>query len=152
MRVADYVFGFVAEKLGCKAVFLVPGGGAMHLNDALAQNRDLAFIPNHHEQASSIAAEAYSRVSEKIGVVLVTTGPGATNAITGVAGAWIESVPLLIISGQVKRADMMGSSGVRQNRDGTNVDPLPSGRGAASCYERAARAGMGRYPARRTGC
>ncbi|MEC9412112.1 MAG: thiamine pyrophosphate-binding protein [Pseudomonadota bacterium] len=112
-RVADYIFARVAE-LGVKEVFLLPGGGAMHLVDALGQNPDIKFIPTHHEQAAAIAAEAYSRVNETLGVALVTTGPGATNALTAVAGAWIESVPLLIISGQVKRADMKADSGVRQ--------------------------------------
>lgn len=113
MRLADFVMDFVAKQ-GVTHVFLVPGGGAMHLNDALVQNKDLTFVPNHHEQASSIAAEAYARINGHLGVALVTTGPGGTNAVTGVAGAWIESVPLLIVSGQVKRADMMGNSGVRQ--------------------------------------
>lgn len=112
-RVADYIFARVAE-LGVKEVFLLPGGGAMHLVDALGQNPDITFIPTHHEQAAAIAAEAYSRVNETLGVALVTTGPGATNTLTAVAGAWIESVPLLIISGQVKRADMKADSGVRQ--------------------------------------
>lgn len=112
-RVADYIFSRVAET-GVKNVFLLPGGGAMHLVDALGQNPDLQFVPTHHEQAASIAAEAYSRVNETLGVALVTTGPGATNAVTAVAGAWIESVPLLIISGQVKRGDMKADSGVRQ--------------------------------------
>ena len=112
-RVADYIFATIA-KLGVKDVFLLPGGGAMHLVDALGQNKDLNFVPCHHEQAAAIAAEAYARVNEKIGVALVTTGPGATNTLTAVAGAWIESVPLLIISGQVKRADMKADTGVRQ--------------------------------------
>jgi len=113
MRVADYIFSCIA-KTGVKQVFLLPGGGAMYLVDALGQNADLEFIPTHHEQAAAIAAEAYARVNENIGVALVTTGPGALNTLTAVAGAWIESVPLLIISGQVKRADMMRDSGVRQ--------------------------------------
>jgi len=113
VRLADYVFTLLAKE-GLKAVFLVPGGGSMHLVDALGQNRDIAFIANHHEQASSIAAEAFARINGRLGCALVTTGPGGTNAITGVAGAWIESVPLLVLSGQVKRADMIGSSGVRQ--------------------------------------
>ena len=93
---------------------MVPGGGAMFLNDAIQSKKDLNFIANHNEQASSISAEAYSRVTENIGVAVVTTGPGSTNAITGVAGAWIESVPLLIISGQVKTSDLKANSGVRQ--------------------------------------
>jgi acetolactate synthase-1/2/3 large subunit len=112
-RVADYIFSFVAEQ-GVKFVFLVPGGGAMYLVDAVGQNRDIDFVPNHHEQASAIAAEAYARINGRLGCAVVTTGPGATNAVTGVVGAWIESVPLLIISGQVKRADLIGDSGVRQ--------------------------------------
>ncbi|OGV25854.1 MAG: acetolactate synthase [Legionellales bacterium RIFCSPHIGHO2_12_FULL_37_14] len=113
MRVADYIMSFlVAQRV--RHVFLLPGGGAMHLVDALGQNDELEAIPTHHEQAAGIAAEAYSRVIEHFGVLLVTTGPGGTNAITAVAGAWIESVPLLIISGQVKSADLMHDSGVRQ--------------------------------------
>ena len=113
MRLADYVFSFVADQ-GVSTVFLVPGGGAMYLADAAGQAEGLSFVPNHHEQASAIAAEAYSRINGHLGVALVTTGPGATNAITAVAGAWIESVPMLVISGQVKRADLKGDSGVRQ--------------------------------------
>jgi acetolactate synthase-1/2/3 large subunit len=106
MRLADYVMSFVARQ-GVKHVFLVTGGGAMHLNDALARCADLAFVCNHHEQASAIAAESYSKATNNLGVALVTTGPGGTNAITGVVGAWLDSTPMLIISGQVKRADRM---------------------------------------------
>lgn len=113
MRVADYVMQRVAEA-GVGHVFMVPGGGAMHLNDALGLRKDLEFVSTLHEQAAAIAAEAYARVTNNLGVALVTTGPGGTNAITGVAGAWLESTPCLIISGQVKRADLKGSSGVRQ--------------------------------------
>ncbi|MFG1428735.1 thiamine pyrophosphate-binding protein [Roseixanthobacter glucoisosaccharinicivorans] len=113
IRLADYVADFVAEA-GVKAVFLVPGGGNMFLADAFGNHSDLEYIPHHHEQAATIAAEAYSRITENIGVALVTTGPGGTNAITGVAGAWIDSVPLMVISGQVKRADLKGETGVRQ--------------------------------------
>lgn len=112
-RLADYVARFVAGQ-GVDCVFLVPGGGAMYLDDAFGNCPGLSYVANHHEQASSIAAEAYARINGRLGCALVTTGPGATNAITGCAGAWIESVPLLIISGQVKRADLMGGSGVRQ--------------------------------------
>ena len=113
VRLADYVFAFVAEQ-GVKSVFLVPGGGAMYLDDAVGTTPGLEFVPNHHEQASAIAAEAYSRINGRMGVAVVTTGPGGTNAVTAVAGAWIESVPMMIISGQVKRADIKGDSGVRQ--------------------------------------
>jgi acetolactate synthase-1/2/3 large subunit len=113
IRVADYVANFIKSQ-GVDTVFMVPGGGAMFLDDAIGLADGLDYVPNHNEQASSICAEAYSRVSENLGVAVVTTGPGATNAITGVAGAWIESVPLLMISGQVKRADLMTGTGVRQ--------------------------------------
>jgi acetolactate synthase-1/2/3 large subunit len=106
MRLADYVMRFVAGQ-GVKHVFLVVGGGAMHLNDALARSGELEYVCNHHEQASAIAAEAYAKTTNNFGVALVTTGPGGTNAITGLAGAWLDSTPCLFISGQVKRADRM---------------------------------------------
>src|SRR5664280_3419090 len=106
MRLADYVMRFIAQQ-GVKHVFLVTGGGAMHLNDALARCGDLTFVCNHHEQASAIAAENYSKATNNLGIALVTTGPGGTNAITGVAGAWLDSTPTLFLSGQVKRADRM---------------------------------------------
>ncbi|HWH56355.1 MAG TPA: thiamine pyrophosphate-binding protein, partial [Terriglobales bacterium] len=106
MRLADYVMQFVASQ-GVKHVFLVVGGGAMHLNDALARCPDLQYICNHHEQASAIAAEAYAKATNDLGVCMVTTGPGGTNAITGLAGAWCDSTPCLFLSGQVKRADRM---------------------------------------------
>ena len=112
-RVADYIADFIAD-IGVGHVFLLPGGGAMHLVDGVGKNERLKVVPCSHEQGASIAAEAYSRVNENIGVVMVTSGPGATNAITAVAGAWIESVPLMVISGQVKRADMMRGAPVRQ--------------------------------------
>ena len=112
-RVSDYIFDFLAEA-GIGHVFLLPGGGAMHLVDAVGKNENIEYIPTHHEQAAGIAAEAYSRIPGKLGCVLVTTGPGVTNVMTPVAGAWIDSVPLIVISGQVKRADLMGESGVRQ--------------------------------------
>ena len=113
VRVADYVLAFVAGQ-GVSTVFMVPGGGAMYLVDAAGTTPGLTVVPNHHEQASAIAAEAYARINGHLGVALVTTGPGATNAITAVAGAWIESVPMLVLSGQVKRADLKGDTGVRQ--------------------------------------
>ena len=86
VRLADYVLAFVAEQ-GVKSVFLVPGGGAMYLDDAVGTTPGLEFVPNHHEQASAIAAEAYSRINGRMGVAVVTTGPGGTNAVTAVAGA-----------------------------------------------------------------
>lgn len=112
IRGADYIANFLVQQ-GVKAVYLVPGGGNMHLTDAVGLAA-LETVPMHHEQACAMAAEAYSRVTEELGVALVTSGPGATNAITGVGEAWTESCPLLVISGQVKRADLKGDSGLRQ--------------------------------------
>lgn len=123
VRLADYVAEFIAKQ-GIKCVFLVPGGGSMFLCDAVGSNPDLTYIPNHHEQACAIAADAYSRSSGGLGCALVTSGPGATNALTGCAGAWMESVPLLIISGQVKRADLAGQSGLRQ-KGPQEIDIVP---------------------------
>ena len=101
MRVADYIFSFLADY-GVEDVFMLSGGGAMFLNDALGQEKRLRIICNHHEQGASIAAEGSSRVNGKLSVVSVTTGPGGTNALTGVIGEWLDSQPVLFISGQVK--------------------------------------------------
>lgn len=115
MRVADYLMSRLADA-GVRDVFLLPGGGAMHLNDGLACEKRLNAVPCHHEQACGIAAEANGRVGDAgFGVALVTTGPGATNALTPVAGAWIESLPMLVISGQVKRADGLRGRSLRQS-------------------------------------
>jgi acetolactate synthase-1/2/3 large subunit len=105
-KLSDYVLRFIAE-LGVRHVFLVPGGGAMHLNDSLARQSEIEAVCNSHEQASAIAAETYAKVTGNVGVALLTTGPGGTNAVTGVAGAWLDSTPTLFISGQVKRSDRM---------------------------------------------
>jgi acetolactate synthase-1/2/3 large subunit len=100
-RVADYIADFLAAH-GITDLFTVTGGGAMHLNDAFGHHPQLHCTYNHHEQACAIAAEAYARINNKIAAVCVTTGPGGTNAITGVVGGWIDSIPMLIISGQVR--------------------------------------------------
>lgn len=112
MKLSDYVVDFIARQ-GVRHVFMLPGGGAMHLNDSLGRHPDLKFICNLHEQGSAIAAEAYGQYAG-LGVAMVTTGPGGTNAVTGVAGAWLESTPMLVVSGQVKRPDLVGARGVRQ--------------------------------------
>ena len=101
IRLADYVADFLVEK-GVTDVFSVVGGGAMHLNDALGHHDGLKVTYNHHEQACAIAAEAYARLDNKIAAVCVTTGPGGTNALTGVLGGWLDSIPMFIISGQVR--------------------------------------------------
>lgn len=110
IRLADYIFNKVSEYTD--RVFLVTGGGAMHLNDAIGRNKNIKYVCCHHEQAASIAAEAYTRVSGKIGVVNVTTGPGGINALNGVFGAWVDSIPMLVISGQVKRETCVQSYGL----------------------------------------
>ncbi len=101
IRLADYVADFLVNH-GVTDVFSVVGGGAMHLNDALGHKEGLKVTYNHHEQACAIAAEAYARLDNKIAAVCVTTGPGGTNALTGVLGGWLDSIPMFILSGQVR--------------------------------------------------
>ena len=98
IRLADYVADFLVQH-GVTDAFSVVGGGAMHLNDALGHKKGLRVTYNHHEQACAIAAEAYARLDNKIAAVCVTTGPGGTNALTGVVGGWLDSIPMFIISG-----------------------------------------------------
>ncbi len=114
MKLSDYLIGRLISE-GIKQVFMLPGGGAMHLNDSLGKRRsEIAFIPLLHEQAVSIAAEGAAKATNEVGVAMVTSGPAGTNAVTGCAGAWLDSMPCLFLSGQVKRADLKGSSGLRQ--------------------------------------
>ncbi len=101
IRLADYVANFLVDH-GVTDAFSVVGGGAMHLNDALGHKEGLHVTYNHHEQACAIAAEAYARLDNKIAAVCVTTGPGGTNALTGVVGGWLDSIPMFILSGQVR--------------------------------------------------
>ncbi|MBR2387219.1 MAG: thiamine pyrophosphate-binding protein [Clostridia bacterium] len=101
IRLADYVANLLVEN-GIRHCFTVTGGGAMHLNDAFGHKQGLSCTYNHHEQACAIAAEAYARINNEIALVCVTTGPGGTNALTGVLGAYLDSIPMLVISGQVR--------------------------------------------------
>ena len=101
IRLADYVANFLVDN-GITHCFTVTGGGAMHLNDALGHKEGLRCVYNHHEQACAIAGEAYARINNKIAAVCVTTGPGGTNAITGVVGGYLDSIPMLVLSGQVR--------------------------------------------------
>lgn len=112
-KLSDFVMRFVAAQ-GVRHVFFLPGGGAMHLNDSLCRCEGLEFVSVQHEQAGAIAAEAYARVTNNLGVAMVTSGPGGTNAVTGVAAAWLDSTPVLFISGQVKRADLKRDPELRQ--------------------------------------
>lgn len=102
MRAAQYIAQFLADH-GVTDVFTVTGGGAMHLNDAFGHHRAMHCTYGHHEQACAIAAEGYARLTGKVAAVCVTSGPGGTNAITGVLGGWQDSIPMFVISGQVKR-------------------------------------------------
>lgn len=119
IKVSDYIVKRLVDY-GVKHVFMITGGGAMHLNDSVGKCPDLQYICNHHEQASAIGAEGYSRVCGKIGVCVVTSGPGGTNTLTGVIGQWLDSMPALYISGQVKRETTIESCrelGLRQLGD-----------------------------------
>jgi acetolactate synthase-1/2/3 large subunit len=120
MKLSDFVMEFIADQ-GVRDVFMLVGGGAMHLNDSIGRCSRLRYICNLHEQACAVAAEAYARCTGGLGVALITTGPGGTNTITGLAGAWLDSTPVLFISGQVKTADLRGDSGLR-NRGVQELD------------------------------
>lgn len=104
IKVSDFIFKHLVEQYHVHHCFLVTGGGAMHLNDSIGHTEGLSYICNHHEQASAIAGEGYYRASGQLAVTCVTTGPGGTNAITGVLGQWLDSIPGLYISGQVKQS------------------------------------------------
>lgn len=107
MKLSDYVFSQLREW-GASHVFLITGGGAMHLNDSVGTS-GLKYICTHHEQAAAMAAEGYARITRIPAVLNVTTGPGGINALNGVFGAWTDSIPMLIVSGQVKRETCMAT-------------------------------------------
>lgn len=111
IRIADYIADFLVKN-GVKHNFTVPGGGAMHLNDAFGHKEGLKCIYVQHEQAAAIAAEGYVRIHNELPLVCCTTGPGGTNTLTGVLGAWLDSIPMLIISGQVRYAVTARSTGL----------------------------------------
>lgn len=111
IKVSDYIAKYITQKQ-CNTVFTVVGGGAMHLNDSFGHNPDIHCIYNHHEQACAMAAEGYAKVLNKPAVVCVTSGPGAINALNGVAGAYQDSAPMIVFSGQVKRALLAKESGL----------------------------------------
>ena len=111
-RVSDYIADFLVNN-GITDVFTVTGGGAMYLNDSFGHHSGLCCTYNHHEQASAMAAEAYARIDNRIAAVCVTTGPGATNAITGVVGGWMDSIPMLVFSGQARYATTIHASGLK---------------------------------------
>ena len=119
IKVAQYLSEFLVKN-GIKDCFMVTGGGAMHLDDAIGHQEGMHCVFNHHEQACAIAAEGYTRMTGKIAAVCVTSGPGGTNAITGVMGGWVDSIPMFVVSGQVKRETTIWSCpelGLRQLGD-----------------------------------
>lgn len=111
MRVSDFIAQYLVEE-GVKDIFTITGGGAMYLNDSLGHCEGLRCYYQHHEQACAIAAESYARINSRVALVCVTTGPGGTNAITGVVGGWLDSIPMLIISGQVRSDTMARYTGL----------------------------------------
>lgn len=111
IKVSDYIAQFLVDH-GITQVFTVTGGGAMHLNDALGHKEGLSCLYQHHEQACAIAAECYARIHNKMAALCVTTGPGGTNAITGVLGGWLDSIPMMVLSGQVRYDTTARWSGV----------------------------------------
>ena len=113
MNNAEFIIKFLLKKK-LKTAFGVTGGGAMFLNEAFRRQKNLNFVFMHHEQSAAMAAEAFTRITKKPAILSVTSGPGGTNAITGVIGAWIDSIPMIIISGQVESKDMILNSKTRQ--------------------------------------
>ena len=112
IKLSDYVANWLAVN-DIKDIFMITGGGAMHLNDSLGKQTDLSVIYNHHEQASAMAAECYARIKNRPAAVCVTSGPGGTNAITGVLGAWLDSIPMIVLSGQVRYDTTVRSTGLQ---------------------------------------
>lgn len=111
IKLSQYVIGKLADW-GVRNLFMITGGGAMHLNDSVGREPRIRYVCHHHEQAAAMAAEVYARVTGRTAVLNVTTGPGGINALNGVFGAWTDSVPMLILSGQVKRETCMSLTGV----------------------------------------
>ena len=113
MKLSDYIAAFLAER-GCTHVFGYPGGAVTHLLDSLYQREDIKFIGTYQEQGAAFAAEGYARMKNDIGVAMATSGPGATNLITGIGSAYFDSIPCLYLTGQVNTYEYKGDSPVRQ--------------------------------------
>ncbi len=126
MRVADFIFKFLSDR-GTDTVYMISGGQAMFLVDAVYQNKKLKAICTHHEQAAGMSADAYGRLTGKIGVALVTAGPGAVNITNGVVGGWTDSAPMMVISGQsgLSYVQYQQEHFIRQfGIQGINIKPL----------------------------
>ena len=111
MKVSNYISQFLVDY-GIHTTFMITGGGAMHLDDAFGHQKGMTCYYNHHEQACAIAAEGYTRLTGRLAAVCVTSGPGGTNAMTGVLGGWLDSIPMFIVSGQVKTSTTISASPV----------------------------------------
>lgn len=122
IKLSDYVINFLVEK-GIHDIFLVSGGGIMHMLDAVGRNPSMNYYCNYHEQACAISAEGYARIKNGVGACLVTVGPGGSNALSGVLGAWYDSIPMIVICGQVRRNLIADYSKVRQigPQEGNNL-------------------------------
>lgn len=103
MRVSDFVIQYLRDNYGVDTIFTVSGGGCIFLVDSLGSTEGVQYVATHHEQAASIAAEGYARINNKLGACVVTSGPGGTNAITGTLCSWLDSIPVIVISGQVNK-------------------------------------------------
>ncbi len=114
MKLSDFVIDYIAKELGADTVFLIVGGANMHLVDSVARRRDMTYVCVKHEQAAAMAAEGYARVRDGLGVAFFTSGPGGTNALTGVCSAWMDSTPCLFLSGQVSLRDYTNGRTIRQ--------------------------------------
>jgi acetolactate synthase-1/2/3 large subunit len=124
MKVSDYVVDFLVKR-GVPDIFLVSGGGIMHLVDSVGRHPGMRYVCNYHEQACAIAAEAYARTRNGVGACLVTTGPGSTNALSGIAGAFVDSIPVIVISGQVRRDIIADYTKLRQlGPQEINIEPM----------------------------
>ena len=127
MRVADYIADYIYSKIGTDTIFLVPGGGSMFLTDGIKCHPHLKYVCCHHEQAASMAASGYARYTGKVGVCSTTSGVGGTNAITGVLDAYQDNVPLMVISGQIKRKETISRCGLKLRQFGVqeaNIIPI----------------------------
>ncbi len=145
IKVSDYIADFLVRR-SITEIFTVVGGGAMHLNDSFGHHPKLHCIYNHHEQASSIAAEAYFRIDNKMAAVCVTSGPGAINTLNGVAGAYMDSVPMIVLSGQAKTGITVRSSGLKLRTLGNQEFDIVSALGNMTKYaEMVMDAGKIRY-------
>jgi len=114
LKLSDYVIEYLQSTLGIRHIFMIVGGANMHLTDSVARNPKMTYVCVQHEQAAAMAAEGYARVKNGMGAALVTSGPGGTNALTGVCGAWMDSIPCLFLSGQVSVKDYTDGKTIRQ--------------------------------------